>query len=61
MSGKRIFDAWKDGVSVISLHTRLDAGEGGVNDALAEKLGYHYSHEYTAYEVMFSWKESQNI
>ena len=29
--------------------------------ALAEKLGYHYSHEYTAYEVMLSWEESQNI
>ncbi len=39
LSGKRIFDAWKSGVSVISLHTRLDAGDGGVNDALAEVLG----------------------
>lgn len=39
LNGKRIFDAWKYGVCVISLHTRLDAGQGGVNDALAEKLG----------------------
>ena len=28
-----------NGVSVISLHTRLDAGEGGVNDCLADTLG----------------------
>ena len=27
------------GVSVLSYHTRLDAAEGGVNDALSEKLG----------------------
>ena len=28
-----------NGISVISLHTRLDAGENGVNDCLAAKLG----------------------
>ena len=28
-----------NGISVISLHTRLDAGENGVNDCLAQKLG----------------------
>lgn len=41
LSGSRIFDAWNGGVSVISLHTRLDTGDGGVNDALAEALGLH--------------------
>ncbi len=39
LSGSRIFDAWRGGVSVISLHTRLDVGDGGVNDALAAALG----------------------
>ncbi len=29
----------KSGISVLSYHTRLDAARGGVNDALAEKLG----------------------
>ena len=29
----------KNGISVFSFHTRLDALEGGVNDALAEALG----------------------
>lgn len=28
-----------NGISVISLHTRLDAGDGGVNDCLAEDIG----------------------
>lgn len=39
LSGRRLIDAWNSGVSVISLHTRLDAAAGGVNDALAEALG----------------------
>ena len=38
--GKRAVDAIKNGVSVISLHTRLDAGEGGVNDILLKTLGF---------------------
>lgn len=37
--GRRVLSAVCSGISVISLHTRLDAGEGGVNDILAEKLG----------------------
>ena len=37
--GRRVLAAVKAGISVISLHTRLDAGEGGVNDILAESLG----------------------
>lgn len=39
LSGSRVIKAWNSSVSVISLHTRLDAGDGGVNDALAAKLG----------------------
>lgn len=31
--------ALSGGVSVISLHTRLDAADGGVNDALARRIG----------------------
>ncbi|MBR6676915.1 MAG: Nif3-like dinuclear metal center hexameric protein, partial [Clostridia bacterium] len=37
--GRRVIRAMKAGISVISLHTRLDAGEEGVNDALAKALG----------------------
>ncbi len=37
--GRRVLRAMKAGISVISLHTRLDAGEGGVNDTLASLLG----------------------
>ncbi len=36
--GRRVLAALKAGISVISLHTRLDAGEGGVNDTLADLL-----------------------
>jgi len=39
LSGRRILDAALGGVSVISLHTRLDAGEDGVNDSLVRALG----------------------
>lgn len=39
LSGRRILDAVAGGVSVISLHTRADAGDGGVNDALCGRLG----------------------
>ena len=41
--GKRVIDALLGGVSVISLHTRLDAGEGGVNDTLLKTLGFEVS------------------
>ncbi len=35
----RTISALTNGVAVVSLHTRLDAVEGGVNDALMEALG----------------------
>ena len=39
LSGERALTAIKDDLAVISLHTRLDAGQGGVNDTLVEVLG----------------------
>ena len=38
--GRKILDAALCGVSVISLHTRLDAGEDGVNDQLCRTVGF---------------------
>ena len=35
----RIIEAVRSGVAVMSFHTRLDAADGGVNDALADKIG----------------------
>lgn len=40
IGGGRVLDSLVSGVSVISLHTRLDAGDDGVNDSLARFLGY---------------------
>lgn len=37
--GRRVLSAIGADISVISLHTRLDAGEGGVNHILASLLG----------------------
>ncbi len=37
--GGRTIEALRSGISVISLHTRLDAGVGGVNDCLASAIG----------------------
>lgn len=39
-SGRRILDAVRSGVSVLSFHTRLDAAAGGVNDALCRACGF---------------------
>lgn len=46
LNGQRTLAALAGGVAVISLHTRLDAAEGGVNDALAEKLGLAVSEKF---------------
>lgn len=40
LSGRRIILGIKNGVSVLSFHTRLDACDGGVNDALCRALGF---------------------
>ena len=46
LGGNRVVTAFGGDVSVISLHTRLDAGRGGVNDSLVEKLGYTSSETF---------------
>lgn len=38
---RRVIAAISAGISVISLHTRLDAGAGGVNDTLCDALGLY--------------------
>ncbi|MBE6626523.1 MAG: Nif3-like dinuclear metal center hexameric protein [Ruminococcaceae bacterium] len=40
LTGRKILDAAIAGVSVISLHTRLDAGADGVNDQLCRTVGF---------------------
>lgn len=39
LSGDRTLTAIKGELAVMSFHTRLDAGQGGVNDALCDALG----------------------
>lgn len=39
LSGSTLLAAARLGVDILSLHTNLDAGQGGLNDRLAEKLG----------------------
>lgn len=46
LGGNRAVAAFGGDISVISLHTRLDAGRGGVNDSLVEKLGYTSSETF---------------
>ena len=42
----RIIEAVRSGVAVMSFHTRLDAADDGVNDALAEKIGVAVSGKF---------------
>jgi len=37
--GRHVLTALQNGITVLSFHTRLDAAEGGVNDALCQALG----------------------
>lgn len=37
--GKRVLRCVKEGIAVLSYHTRLDSMEGGVNDCLAQAVG----------------------
>jgi GTP cyclohydrolase I len=39
LSGRTLLDAARMDVGILSLHTNLDAGVGGLNDQLADKLG----------------------
>lgn len=43
VGGRRILTAAAAGISVISLHTRLDAGRGGVNETLCRTCGFEPS------------------
>jgi len=38
-TGRKLLKLIKSGISVICMHTNLDAAEGGVNDVLAKKVG----------------------
>lgn len=40
LSGNPAFELAKNGISAICAHTSLDCAKGGVNDALAEALGF---------------------
>ena len=46
ISGDRVLRALRRNVSVISLHTRLDTGDGGVNDTLASIIGLADVHPF---------------
>ena len=39
LTGRKLLRLVENGIAVICAHTNLDAAEGGVNDALAHKLG----------------------
>jgi len=39
LRGQNVLTALQNGITVMSFHTRLDAAEGGVNDALCQALG----------------------
>ena len=43
---KRVINLIKEGISVMSFHTRLDALEGGVNDSLCALLGIKNATEF---------------
>ncbi len=40
LAGDPVFELIEAGIGAISVHTPLDAAKGGVNDILAEKLGF---------------------
>lgn len=46
LPGRRIVKSVKNGVSVLSFHTRLDRCDGGVNDALLGRLGFLPSEKF---------------
>lgn len=47
--GKRVIKCIKNGISVLSYHTRLDVMEGGVNDKLAAILGMENVESFIPY------------
>lgn len=49
--GNRVLTLMRAGVSTASYHTRLDAGDGGVNDTLASVLGFDVSEKFGGDEM----------
>ena len=47
--GKRVIECIKNGIAVISFHTRLDIIENGVNDTLARLLGINNTESFIPY------------
>lgn len=47
--GRRVIECIKNGISVISFHTRLDIVENGVNDTLASLLGIQNTESFIPY------------
>ena len=47
LSDPRLIRLVREGISVMSFHTRLDAADGGVNDALASVLGLTGTERFT--------------
>lgn len=47
-AGSVVYELLKNGISVISMHTNLDIGDGGVNDCLCNELGLENITPYTA-------------
>ncbi len=45
-TGRRIIESLTHGISILSLHTRLDAADGGVNDELCRVLGFTASEKF---------------
>ena len=48
LSDSPVYRLIKNGISVISMHTNLDIGKGGVNDTLCEVLGLKNTEKYIA-------------
>ncbi len=48
LSDSAVYEAIASGISVISMHTNLDVGSGGVNDTLCKLLGLGEITEYIA-------------
>ncbi len=47
--GKRVLECIKNGIAVLSYHTRLDIMEGGVNDTLAGYIGVENAEAFIPY------------
>lgn len=51
LTGSKALYAIRNGISVMSFHTRLDAADGGVNDELCRILGFPFSGKFEDDEV----------